>query len=103
MRCVLCLNLQHKNKFLKALVQFRFLRIGINAVRRAQPYPANSSKFLWLINCVRFKNRPLFMKSLATTEIFFHNQLFNSTGHYLSFSDLALKFNVPIHLALKNI
>jgi len=49
MRCVLCSNLRQNNKFLKALVTFRFLRIGINAlgVHAAQPTLswANFSKF----------------------------------------------------------
>jgi len=35
------------------------------------------------------------MKSLATAGMFFHNQLLNPTGHYLSFNELALKFSVP--------
>jgi len=34
------------------------------------------------------------MKSLSTAGIFFHNQLLNPTGHYLSFSDLPSKFSV---------
>jgi len=54
MHCVLCSNLCHKNKFLKALVLFRFLRIGIKAVRSAR-HTTLSSKFLWLNNCIRFK------------------------------------------------
>ena len=81
-------NLTIQHRFVKHLVPFRFLRIGIHALKKISPYDSDLNKFLWLNSKVKFKRQPLYLKHFINAGIFYQTQLLDNEKEYMTFQSL---------------
>ena len=58
LQCALSSNLTLQHRFLRKLITFRFLKMGIQAAKTLIPYNIEENKFLWLNKNVKYMRNP---------------------------------------------
>jgi len=81
-----------RHRFIRELIPFRYLKLGIQALKKILPYDANKYKFLWLNNQVTYKRKPLYIEKFIDAGLCFHTQLLDNDHKYLSLDDISCKF-----------
>ena len=69
-------------------------QIGLYAAKKFSNWNSHQVKFLWLNSNVKYKRYALYIEEFAYAEIYYHYQLVDDNNNYLSFSDLAQKYDL---------
>ena len=87
-------NLRIYNRSICSLVPFRFLKIGLYAAKKLFIWDFHQFKYLGLNYNVKYKCSAIFIKKFANAGMYYHYQLIDDNNNYLSFGDLAQKFDL---------
>ena len=87
---VLNSNLHIYNRCISSLVDFafRFLKIGV------YQWDSRQFKLLWLNSNLKYRRSTLYIEEFANAGIYYHYQLVDDNNNYLSFGDLAQKYDL---------
>ena len=91
---VLNSNLRIYNRRISSLVLFRFVKIGLYAAKKLFNWDSHQFKFLWRESDVKYRRSILYIEKFANAGINYHYQLVNDINNYLSFGDLAQKYDL---------
>ena len=91
---VLNSNLRIYNRRISSLVPFRFLKVGLYAAKKLFNWDSHQFKFLWLNSNVKYRRTTLYIEEFANAGINYHYQLVDDNNNYLSFGDLAQKYDL---------
>ena len=87
-------NLRIYNRCISSLVPFRFLKIGLYAAKKLFTWDSDRLKFLWLNSNAKYGRSTLHIEEFANAGINYHYQLVDNNINYLSFDDLAQKYDL---------
>ena len=91
---VLNSNLCIYNPRISLLVPFCFLKIGLYVAKKMFNWDSHKFKFLWLNSNVKYRCGTLNIEEFANAGINYHYQLVDDNNNYLSFADLAQKYDL---------
>ena len=94
MQSVLNSYLRIYNRHISSLVPFFFLKINLYAAEKLFNWDSHQFKFLWLNSNANYRRSTLYIEELANAEINYHYQLVDDNDNYLSFGDLAQKYDL---------